>query len=227
VKELRKFLSANLYQQAFKAVHEPKQNIFNVKIIIYILVIHYTTNYYPIPMRPNRLFAQKHIGIITVSTMFMLHFSSMNVHAQTPTNFSGNWEFDKAKSDAGFVESTYEGTVVRHMSQNAATIKYSDTYIHPDRPDFNTASETYSLDGKEKVEKHSVGTSKKSAKWSQDKKVLIITNLDTQKLKGVPKDFLVVDSLKLSENKLTLTIIEYSKNPVRGETTARKVYSKK
>jgi hypothetical protein len=151
----------------------------------------------------------------------------MNLKAQTPTNFSGNWEFDKAKSDSGFVESKYDGTVVRHITQNSSTIKFSDTYIHPDNPDFNTASESYSLDGKEKIEKHGVGTSKKSAKWSQDKKILTITNLDTQTLKGVLQDFLVVDSLNLSDTQLTLTIVRYSKNPVTGETTTNKVYNKK
>jgi len=178
-------------------------------------------------MKPNRLFTQKYIGIVTVSIMIMLIFSGMNVQAQTPTNFSGNWEFDKAKSDSGFVESKYDGTVTRQVIQNSSVIKYNSTYIHPGRQDFHTAFESYTLDGKEKVEKHSVGTSKKSAAWSQDKKILTITNLDVQKVKGVLQNFLVVDSLKLSEDKQILTIVGYSKNPVRGETTAKKFYSKK
>jgi hypothetical protein len=178
-------------------------------------------------MRPDITFRQKYIGCIIISLLFMCIFSILTLKAQTPTNFSGNWEFDKAKSDAGFVESTYDGTVVRHITQNASAIKFSDTYIHPDRPNFKTSDDSYTLDGKVKVEKHSVGTSKKSAKWSQDKKILTITNLDTQKLKGVLQDFLVVDSLKLSDDKLTLTIVQYSNNPVTRETTTNKVYNKK
>jgi hypothetical protein len=72
-----------------------------------------------------------------------------------------------------------------------------------------------------------MGTIKKSAKWTPDKKILIITYFNTQTLKGVSKDFLVVDSLKLSDNKQILTIVEYSKNPVTGETTTQKIYNKK
>jgi hypothetical protein len=178
-------------------------------------------------MRPNRLFKQKYIGIVNISFIFMCIFSSITVKAQTPADFSGKWEFDKTKSDPGFVESKYDGIVIRQITQNSTTIKFSDTYIHPDRPDFKTAAESYTLDGKEKIEKHSVGTSKKSAKWSQDKKILVITNFDTQTLKGVSKDFLVVDSLKLSDNKFILTVVRYSKNPVTGETTTNKVYNKK
>jgi hypothetical protein len=189
--------------------------------------MNYSANQELIPMRPNRPFKQTHIALINLPILFMCIFSSITLQAQTPANFSGTWEFDKTKSDPGFVESKYDGSVVRHITQNSSSIKYSDTYIHPDRPDFNTASESYNLDGKEKIEKHSVGTSKKFTKWSQNKKILIITNLDTQKLKGVPKDFLVVDSLKLSDDTLTLTVVRYSKNPVTGETTTSKVYNKK
>ncbi|RPI06006.1 MAG: hypothetical protein EHM64_04560 [Ignavibacteriae bacterium] len=90
----------------------------------------------------------------------MLILSSINLNAQTPTNFSGKWEFDKTKSSPGFVESNYDGTVVRQITQNASTLKYFDTYIHPDRPDFKTTTDSYTLNGKEKIEKHSVGTSK-------------------------------------------------------------------
>jgi hypothetical protein len=151
----------------------------------------------------------------------------MNLKAQTPTNFSGKWEFDKTKSSPGFVESNYDGTVIMQIIQNSSTIKFYDTYIHPDRSDFKTSADSYTLDGKEKIEKSDIGTTKKSTKWSLDKKVLTITNFDTQPLDGVAQDFLLVDSLKLSDNKLTLTIVRYSKNPVTGETTTNKVYNKK
>ena len=178
-------------------------------------------------MKPNLHFTQKHIGSISVSFLFICIFSSLILKAQTPTNFSGKWEFNKTNSSPDFVESKYDGTVTRHIIQNSSVIKYNSTYIYPGRQDFSTAYESYTLDGKEKHEKYSMGTIKKSAKWTPDKKILIITYFNTQTLKGVSRDLLVVDSLKLSENKLTLTIVEYSKNPVTGETTAQKVYNKK
>jgi hypothetical protein len=178
-------------------------------------------------MEPNRLFRQNNIGSIIVSLLFMCFFSNITLKGQTPTNFSGKWEFDKTKSGPDFVESKYDGTVIRQVIQNSSVIKYKDTYIHPGRTDFSTAFESYTLDGKEKFEKYSMGTIKKSAKWTPDKKILIITYFNTQTIKGVSRDLLVVDSLKLSENKQIFTIVEYSKNPVTGETTAQKVYNKK
>jgi hypothetical protein len=197
------------------------------KTITKDLIINCSIHSELIPMKPNRFFRQDNNAIIIVSLIIMCIFSSITLKAQTPTNFSGKWEFDKTKSGPDFVESKYDGTVTRHVIQNSSVIKYNSAYIYPGRQDFHTAYESYTLDGKEKFEKYSMGTIKKSAKWTPDKKILIITYFNTQTLKGVSKDFLVVDSLKLSDNKQILTIVEYSKNPVTGETTTQKIYNKK
>ena len=49
-------------------------------------------------MRPNRLFKLEHIAIINASFTILFLLPAMTLKAQTPTNFSGKWEFDKAKS---------------------------------------------------------------------------------------------------------------------------------
>lgn len=178
-------------------------------------------------MKPNRLFGQMHRVMINVSLIFMLLLTSMTSNAQTPTNFSGKWQFDKTKSTSDKVEMNYDGTIILEITQDADTISFSEIYISTGNPDWKTAVETYKLDGKEQITKHEVGTNKNSAKWSQDKKVLTITNLDTQELKGVLQDFLVADTYQLSEDGKILTIERYRKNPVTGETKAWKVYGKK
>jgi hypothetical protein len=195
-------------------------------IILDSEISHYTNESIS-PMKTTQLFRQDHIRMMNLSIILMLLLSSMALKAQNPTDFSGKWQFDKIKSIPDQIEPDYEGTIIMEITQDAATITFGETYIHPDRPDWKTAIESYNLDGKEQTTKSNVGSNKHSAKWSQDNKVLTITNLDKQKLKGVLQDFLVTDSYYLSDDGKTLTIERYRKNPVTGETNAKKVYLKK
>lgn len=178
-------------------------------------------------MKPNRHLSQKHIGMLNVSFILVLLCSSMLLQAQTPTSFSGKWEFDTTKSSPGLLESTYGGTVIRQITQNPSTITFFEIWKKPGNADFKTANASYALDGKERIKKNDIGTRRSSAKWSQDKRILTITNRDTQTLKGVAQDFLNEDSYTLSSNGRILTIEQYSKNPVTGETRSKKVYNKK
>jgi hypothetical protein len=156
----------------------------------------------------------------------MVLFTSI-LHGQSPTNFSGNWEYDRTASSPDLTKSKYDGTVILHITQNSSIISFRETWKKSGEADFNTSADTYYLDGKERVKKDAIGTRKNSARWSKDKKVLTITNLDTQKIKGVPQDFLVTDSYHLSDDGKILTIEQYSKNPVTGETKPKIVYNKK
>jgi hypothetical protein len=178
-------------------------------------------------MTAQRVYTKNRNNLFYASFIIYFMMNAMFINAQTPTDFSGNWLFDKSISSPEMLESTYPGTVVLKIEQNAGTISFSDTWSNPGSDDWTTAVESYNLDGKEKITKHEVGTNKNSAKWSKDKKLLTITNLDTQKLKGVMQDFLVVDTYSLSENGQTLTIERYSKNPVKGEGNGKKIYHRK
>lgn len=178
-------------------------------------------------MKSKILLLSRSISLLPVLGIFMLLVSFLPLVAQTTADFSGKWEFDKKASSAGLTESNYDGSVIMTIKQTVSSISISETWLKPGNPDFNTAADSYTLDGKEQVQKHEVGTSRKSAKWSADKKVLIITNLDIQTLKGKLENFLVTDSFTLSADGKTLTIERYSKNPVLGESTVKKVYHKK
>ena len=177
-------------------------------------------------MIPNRTIKLRHMVSAKVAIIFLLFLSSTTLNAQTPTNYSGKWQFNRTKSILDKIEPDYDGTIILEIVQNSDSITFGEIYIRPGSPDWKTATESYNLNGKEKITKSGVGTNKNSATWSEDKKVLTITNTDTQKLKGVLQDFFVRDSYILSDDGLTLTIERYQKNPVTGETKVKKVYSK-
>jgi len=178
-------------------------------------------------MKPNLLLKHKHGAIIHAAFALLFLLTTMTLKAQTPADFSGKWEFDKSRSGPDVAEPNYDGTVILEIAQSATNISFVEIYIHPDRSDWKTSAELYNLDGKEQVRKDNSGTNRRSTRWARDKKVLTITNLDTQTEDGVSQDFSVVDSLALSDAGQTLTIDRYRKNPVTGETRAKKVYRKK
>lgn len=178
-------------------------------------------------MRTKQLFRQKHIKLMELSLILIFLLNTLALKAQNPTNFSGKWQFDKLNSIPDQIEPDYDGSIIIEITQNATTISFDEIYIHPERADWKTATESYNLDGKEQITNSSVGTNKKLAKWSLDKKVLTITNLDKQKLKGVIQDFVVTDTYQLSDDGKILTIERYRNNPVTGETNAKKIYQKK
>jgi hypothetical protein len=171
-------------------------------------------------MKHKQLFSR-----ISYVLIFLAFFC--NLHAQSPVNFSGKWQYDRANSDKDRFESELDGTVFMEINQNNNTISFSETYVYPDRPQWKTSADTYKLDGKEQITKSSRGTSKKSAKWSSDKKLLTITNIDTQKIKDVMQEFIVIDTYSLSADKKKMFLERYRKNYVTGETKSKKMYIRK
>ncbi len=171
-------------------------------------------------MKPNQLFTG--IGCMLIFMAFL-----GNLKAQSPVNFSGKWQYDRANSDKDKFESELDGTVILEINQTNDSISFSETYIYPDRPQWKTSADSYKIDGKEQITKSSVGKSKKSAKWSPDKKLLIVTNIDTQTVKGVLQEFIVSDTYSLSADKKTIMLERYRKNYVTGETKSKKIYTRK
>jgi hypothetical protein len=178
-------------------------------------------------MRQKWLFRPGHTAIVNVSLVLVFLLSSVALKDQSQTNLSGKWEFDKTESSPGTVHSKYDGTVTRKITQNSSTITYCDIYTRKGSNDWKTADELFRLDGKEQIKKDGANSRKKSAKWSQDKKVLTLTYRETYTEEGISKELLVAESYKLSDDGKTLTIETYSKNQVTGETKTKSVYQKK
>jgi hypothetical protein len=177
-------------------------------------------------MRQQWLFRPGHIAGVSVSLVLMFLLSSNALKAQTLTNFSGTWEFDKTQSSPGTIESKYDGSVTRQITQNSSKLTYCDIYVQKGSDDWKTADEVFNLDGKEQIKKDGANSRRKSAQWSQDKKILTLTYKETYTEEGVSKELLNAESYKLSDDGKTLTIETYSKNQVTGETRTKGVYRK-
>jgi len=178
-------------------------------------------------MKPKWLFRTRHTAIIDVSVVAMILLSSMALRAQTPTNFSGKWEFDKSKSTPGILDSQYEGTVTRLITQNASIFTYRDIYVRKGGNVWSTTDESFKLDDKEQIKKDGANSRRKSAQWSQDKKILTLTYKETYTEEGVSRELLLVYSYRLSDDGKTLTLKTFSRNHVTGETKTQSIYHKK
>ncbi len=168
--------------------------------------------------------ARSIIAIVVTFTMFSTASVSF---AQKVVNFSGKWEYDKAKSSQGTQKSGYEGKLVRQISQTDSAISYCDIYVRTGDSEWKTVDESFSLDGREQVLKDEISTRRKLAKWSEDGKSLTLTYAETYVEDGVSRELLFVETYGLSDDVKTLTIETHFKNQVTGETTTKDVYYKK
>lgn len=175
-------------------------------------------------MKPNRLFLDRsklHV------TLLLLMLPLMVIKGQVPVDFSGKWQYDKTTSKPDRLHHDFEGTEILEITQNADSIFFVQVFIREGSPDWKTSADAYKLDGKEEVKNSSRGTNTRSAKWSPDKKVLTIKNIDTQTSQGVLQKFITEDTYSLSADGKTLTIDHRRDNPVTGELKGKMMYRKK
>jgi hypothetical protein len=173
-------------------------------------------------MKTTNLFKPLSTALINHSVFLLFLLSTISTFAQTPANFTGKWQYEKAKSTPDKFERDYDGTVILEITQDPATLTLGEIYLHPERPEWKTSTVNYTLDGKEKVITRSNGTSTTSAKWSQDGKILTITSSDIQN----SKEYLMISSYSLSDDGKILTVDKFRKSEPTGEAKGRKIYSK-
>src|SRR6266542_5886760 len=168
-------------------------------------------------MNTNKLLSSLIYLVVLIAVL------TSNVKAQTPANFTGNWELDKTKSKLTEAEASYPGTRILHISQTLSVLIMNSTYIQPGNADFNTSNDTLNLEGKVKIEKVSDQTGTITISWSQDKKILTYKNSSKSKSS---ESVVMMVSYKLSDDKQTLTVDMFGKNKVR-EIKSTEVYNKK
>lgn len=163
-----------------------------------------------------------------VNTLFLFLCLTWTGIAQTPTNFAGQWEYDKVSSKPGIFEDNYPGTKILQINQNASTLSYLQIYKQPGSADFKTTTETFYLDGKERIEKKSSDYMiKRSTKWSADKKALTLTYIDIETREGKTTETVLADTYKLSSDGRTMTVDRYSKSVLKGEMYCNFIYHRK
>ncbi len=168
----------------------------------------------------------KRVDFNSLLVIALLFACASEVTAQTPANFSGKWLFDRPASSSESAFSRYPGSITRQITHTASSLAYKDTYVQPGAKDWSTTPEVFKI-GKTEVEHHSDQSSTKSTSWSKDMKSITLNYLTSYKEKGSPKESLIAETYTLSDNGKTLTIEQYSKNDVTGETRVKDVFRKK
>lgn len=179
-------------------------------------------------MTSDRNSGQKFHATISLPLISLFLLFSIAVKAQTPANYSGKWQYDKALSDKDERGNySFNGTIIMEITQNAAIIKITNTFIRTGMKDYVMKPDSSFLDGRVTPVSGGTGTSKKFAKWSADKKVLTTTLVMTDKIDGIAQDFTTAFTYKLSADGKTLTVEELHKSKLNGEKTIKNVYKKK
>jgi hypothetical protein len=179
-------------------------------------------------MRPSQLYKSKQNEIITGLFISLFLLSSLTLNAQTQTNFSGRWEFDKAGSDKDETgDASFDGKIILEIKQNSDIISFSNTFFMPGKEGITLPPESFPADGTVTADNSGTDPAKKFIKWSQDKKILTASYVMTASIDGVAQDFLTAMTYRLSDDGKTLFVEELNKSRLNGEKTIKKVYKKK
>jgi hypothetical protein len=148
--------------------------------------------------------------------------------AQTPANFSGRWEFDKANSDKEERgDASFDGIIILEIRQNSDTITFSNIFFLPGKAGKTLRPDSFLTNGIVTTDRSGIDPAKKFVKWSQDKKILTTNYVMTVTIDGAAQDFLTAKSYKLGEDGKTLVVEELKKSKLNGEKTIKKVYLRK
>ena len=179
-------------------------------------------------MKQKHPHRSRQIEIVKAFFILMFIISSMALNAQKPTNFSGRWEFDKAKSDKDERgDASFDGTIILEIKQNTDTITFTNTFFMPGKAGKTLRPDSYLTNGKVVPDESGIDPAKKFVKWSTDKKILTTNYVMTATIDGVAQDFLTAKTYKLGENGKTLVVDELNRSKLNGEKTIKKVYVKK
>lgn len=152
----------------------------------------------------------------------------MTLNAQTPADFSGKWEFDKARSDKDDTgDASFDGTIIMEIKQNSKTVSFANTFTIPGKKPVALPPDSFQADGSVTTDNSGSDPAKKFLKWSKDKKILTTSYVMTASVDGVPQDFITAMSYRLSDGGKTLIVEEMNKSRLNGERTVKKVYKKK
>jgi hypothetical protein len=179
-------------------------------------------------MEQSHLYRNGQNEIFKTIFIFLFLISSVALNAQTPTDFSGRWEFDRANSDkAETGDASFDGTIILEIRQNSDSISFSNTFFLPGQEGFTIPPDSFLANGKVTTDDSESDPAKKFVKWSQNNKILTTNYIMTASIDGVSQDFLTAITYKLSEDGKTLIIEELNKSKLNGEKIVNKIYKKK
>jgi len=164
-------------------------------------------------------FGKSLVALVTIAAML---FSSFASHAQR-ASFTGDWKLDEAKSELG----EFGGRAARSIKAEQKNDSIKVTRV---TPGFNggdpvTSAVTLTYDGKITESEGFGGSKRKStAKWSDDGKTLVISNIINFERDGQSFEIKSTENWTITKDGL-LSVVTNSSSP-RGESTMKAVYTK-
>jgi len=140
------------------------------------------------------------------------------LNAQTPTDFSGIWTLDNAKSNEFYKD--YK--IICTIKQDSEAFTVEETFFKITGEKEGSSSFIYTLDGKESSKEEYGGITRKFTKWSDDRKVLTTTFTTTVGANIYGSN----SSYKLSDNGLIMTVTTTDVDPSKKESLVRVFYNK-
>jgi hypothetical protein len=140
--------------------------------------------------------------ILRLSALLILVFIPLALAGQKPVDFSGTWIQDNSKGN-----DVLEGiNLSLTITQTDKTITIKETYFNDKGKEEDSRQSSFSLDGKEVIEKEPQWVTRKSATWSSDKKEITIKTTQTLETQVVE----AYEIYSLSESGLLLTLKRYN-----------------
>ena len=179
-------------------------------------------------MRQNYPCSKRCNEFIKTLVFSLLAISSLTLKAQTPTSFTGKWEFDKTNSDKDNTgDASVKGTIILEIIQTSDTITFSSTIFLPGRDGFRMRPDKFPANGDVIQDNSGSDPAKKFVKWSADKKTLTTNYIMTATIDGAKQDFITTNTYNLNDDGKTLVVVEFNKSLLNGEKTVKKIYRKK
>jgi hypothetical protein len=140
--------------------------------------------------------------ILRLSALLILVIIPMALAGQKPADFSGTWIQDNSKGN-----DILKGiNLTLTITQTDKTITIKETFFNDKDKEEESRQSSFSLDGKEVIEKEAQWVTRKSATWSPDKKEITIKTTQTLETQVVE----AFEIYSLSENGLILTVKRYN-----------------
>jgi hypothetical protein len=178
-------------------------------------------------MKKNLLSEIKQREIIKILLVLISIVFSLNLYSQTPTNFTGKWEFDKASSDKDERgDASFDGKIILEINQNSENITFTNTFYMPGKDGKTLRPDSYLINGEITKDDTGIDPAIKFVKWSEDKKILSTHYIMTATIDGTAQEFLTAKTYKLGDDGKTLLVEELKKSLLNGEKTIKKVYFK-
>ena len=167
---------------------------------------------------------KRSLVFLSLCCVLMVGFWSVSA---APTDFSGTWALDKAKSEGlqGRTASLDQTWVV---AQDAKTLTVDTSFSGGDQP-IPAQKRSYNLDGSETtmdVAGRMPGKATLKAKWQGDGKILELSRVQTANVQGNDIKITTTEHWELADGGKTLKVHRVSENP-QGTQDSKLVFTKK